>query len=151
MHIAKSILFMLSGATAGIAFVISCGDNWHLGADAAVDATADAPKAPDAAPGCDCPAAEPPITGRLYFDSSIAGVDGNQEQSVGRFCPPGAIAISGSCKLSTPIFNPRKDVILREAGLIYGPVPSGWRCTVRNNESETVLYEIFVLCLKPAP
>ena len=89
MHIAKSILLLLSGATAGIAFVISCGDNWHLSADAAVDATADAPKTPDAAPVCDCPAAEPPIAGRLYFDSGIAVVDGYQEQSVG-ICVPRA-------------------------------------------------------------
>jgi hypothetical protein len=151
MHIAKPILFLLSGVTTGIAFVVSCGDNWHLSADAAVDATADAPKALDAAPVCDCPAAEPPIPGRLFFDSSIIIVDGYQDHSASRLCPTGAIAISGSCKLSTPIPNPRRDVILRESGLVYAPIPSGWRCTVHNNESEMVLYEIFVLCLKPAP
>lgn len=145
MHVAKSILLTLSGAAAGIAFVISCGDNWHLGVDAAVDA----PKTPDAAPVCDCPASEPPLTGRLMVDSVIMTVGGNEEGSASVLCPPGAIPISGSCKLDTPIFLPRRDVILREAGFVYNS--PGWRCTVHNNESTMINYEIFVLCLKPGP
>jgi len=152
MHVPKSVLFLLSGATAGISFVISCGDNWHLGADAAVDATVDAPKTPDAAPVCDCPAAEPPLAGRLVINSGVFAVGGNQDESTTKLCPPGSIPISGSCKLDTSIFFPERDVILREAGFIYHPLgDSGWRCTVHNNESTLVLYEIFVMCLKPAP
>jgi hypothetical protein len=30
MHVAKSVLLLVSGAMVGIIFMISCGDNWHL-------------------------------------------------------------------------------------------------------------------------
>ena len=57
MHVARSLLLLRTGAISGIAFVLSCGDNLSVRADAAIDAL----KAPDAAPICDCPAAEPPL------------------------------------------------------------------------------------------
>jgi hypothetical protein len=140
MHIAKSILLMLSGATAGIAFVISCGDNWHPGADAA-----DAPNAPDA-PVCDCPAAEPPLAGRLVVVEMFEPVDGNSQRSTNLFCPPGARLISGSCTVAE--FFPNKDVILKESGFIDNP--PGWRCSYGNNEPAQITYRVAALCLKPA-
>jgi len=153
MHFARSILLLLSGATAGIVVVISCGNHWHLGAGTFVDAAVNVLKVPDATSVCDCPAAEPPLAGRLVVRDGIIGVEGNQSHSVTVLCPPGAIPITGNCKLDTPIFSPRRDVILREAGFarsFFGDL-SGWRCTVHNNESTMVLYALSVMCLIPAP
>jgi hypothetical protein len=143
MHVAKSILLMLSGATAGIAFVISCGDNWHLGADAAVDA----PKTSDAAPVCDCPAAEPPLDDRLVVTDVLDVLGGNGQRSIQILCPAGARPISGSCTVDGPFAD--KDVILRQSGFVDDP-PS-WRCSYRNNEPTTITFRVAVLCLKPAP
>jgi hypothetical protein len=141
MHVAKSILLMLSGVTAGIAFMISCGDNWHSGADAA-----DAPKTPDATPACDCPVAEPPLAGRLVVVDVLELVDGNSQRSTNLSCPPGAQVISGSCAVDNPI--PDKNVTLKESGFIQNP--PGWRCSYSNNETSQITYRVAALCLNPA-
>ena len=144
MHVAKSILLLLSGATAGIAFVISCGDNWHLGADAAIDA----PKIADAAPVCDCPAAEPPLAGRIEVFSSLRVIPGNDTTTQSRACPVGSHAISGSC--TTDFINPIRDVTLQQSGIFDVP-PTAWNCMFRNNEATPVTIRVSVVCLKPAP
>jgi hypothetical protein len=146
MYIAKSILLILSGATVGIAFVISCGDNWHLVADAAVDA----PKASNAAPVCDCPAAQPLLAGRLVEQSVFWSIDGNRQGSSNLYCPPDTLPISGSCTVAEP--SPDKDVILRESGFIESGFivnQPAWRCSYRNNEPTAILYKIAVSCLRP--
>ena len=144
MHVAKSILLLLSGATAGIAFVISCGDNWRLKADAAIDA----PKSVDAAPVCDCPAAEPPLAGRLEVFSGTQVIAGNDTGLQGRACPAGTQLISGSC--TTDFINPIRDVTLQQSGF-FGMPPVGWECLFRNNEATPVTIRVSVICLKPAP
>ena len=144
MHVAKSILLLLSGATAGIAFVISCGDNLHLGADAAIDA----PKTADAAPVCDCPAAEPPLTGRFEVVSGLRVIAGNDTGFQGVACPAGSQLISGSC--TTDFINPIRDVTLQQSGFYDFP-PTAWGCRFRNNEASPVTIRVSVICLKPAP
>src|SRR5215203_5938734 len=109
MHIAKSILLLLSGAISGVAFVISCGDNLHLSADAAIDA----PKTIDAAPVCDCPAAEPPLAGRFVVFSQLLTIAGNDTGVQGVPCPVGMQLISGSC--TTNFINPIRDVTLQQS------------------------------------
>ena len=144
MHVAKSILLLLSGATAGITLMLSCGDNLHLSADAAIDA----PKTADAAPVCDCPAAEPPLAGRFVVFSQLQVIAGNDTggQSVG--CPVGMQLISGSC--TTDFINPVRDVTLQQSGFFEMP-PAAWNCMFRNNEATPVTIRVSVICLKPAP
>lgn len=136
------MFLVLSGVVAGIGFVLSCGDN--LTAKATADA---AVNAPDAAPGCNCPAAEPPLANRLVFYDALDPVEGNSDGGLGIVCPPGARPISGTCTVDEPIYN-RKDVIVRESGLSDNP--QAWRCRYRNNESTRVTFRVGVLCLLPA-
>lgn len=142
MHVAKSVLLLLSGAAAGILFVISCGDNWHLGADAAIDA----PKASDATPVCDCPAAEPPLAGRFVVVTNVRTIPANGRSGEGAACPTGTLLISGSCTVdnATTVFN----VTLEQSGFY---TPTGWNCEFRNNEPFAVPIRVSAICLKPAP
>ena len=144
MHVAKSILLLLSGATAGIAFVISCGDNLHLSADAAIDA----PKIADAAPVCDCPAAEPPLAGRFVVFSQLRVIAGNDTSTQGVECPAGMQLISGSC--TTDFINPIRNVTLQQSGFFEMP-PAAWNCMFRNNEATPVTIRVSVICLRPTP
>ena len=136
---------------AGIALVLSCGDNLSIKANA--DAAIDAPKAPDAALECDCPAAEPPLANRWVVSSTLRPLGPNEASATGIYCPPGARPISGSCTVDS--LYPNKDVILRESGFISGyssEFGMGWNCSFRNKEpTEEITYKVTVLCLKPAP
>jgi hypothetical protein len=143
MHLPKSIAFLLSGVVAGLAFVISCGDNWHLGTDAAIDAS----KIADAAPACDCPAAEPPLADRLVWTSVHNVVQPNGLGFVNILCPAGTRPISGSCTVNDPA--PLKNVILVQSGFIDNP--PAWRCGYRSNEPTLLLYTIAALCLRTTP
>jgi len=128
MQVAKSLLLLLTGAAAGIAFVLSCGDDWHLGADAAVDA----PRTADAAPVCDCPATEPPLAGRFVKISNVRTLPANGRSVEGVACPAGAQLITGSCRLDTAtLFN----VTLEQSGFDVLGTLGGWDCMFRNNES----------------
>jgi hypothetical protein len=141
MHITKSILLIMIGVFAGIAFVISCGDIWHLGTNAAVGA----PKPTNATPVCDCPAAQQLLAGRLVGESAFLVVGAHEHGSGGILCPEGALPVSGSCTVRNPI--PDQDVILRESG--FYPNRPGWRCSLDNNGPTQILYEVAVSCLRP--
>jgi hypothetical protein len=144
MHIARSILLLVTGATSGIALILSCGDNLKSSADAAVDA----PKASDAAPNCDCPAAEPPLAGRFvrFHKTQIIGPNDFHTQSAG--CPAGAQLISGSCTQDE--INPYRRLTLEQSGF-YKEGPNEWFCFFRNNEPRDVTIRVSVTCLLPPP
>lgn len=146
MNIAKSFILVMSGVVAGIGFVLSCGDN--LTAKATADAAVDAPKGLDAAPVCDCPAAEPPLAGRFVVVSNTSTIAANDTGVGGAACPRGAYLITGSCTTDNPTtaFN----VTVRESGFHDSP-PTAWYCSWRNNESMAVDFRVSVICLKPTP
>jgi hypothetical protein len=100
----------MTGAASGIAFVLSCGDNLSVQANA--DAAIDAPKVPDAAPICDCPAAEPPLAGRFVVVSLTRTIAANNTGARSAVCPAGSQLISGSCTTDNP--TTLFDVTLRE-------------------------------------
>jgi hypothetical protein len=144
MHVARSILLLMTGAGSGVAFVLSCGDNLSGRVDAAVDA----PKAPDAAPICDCPAAEPPLAGRFVVVSNTRtlaamGIGGNSA-----LCPEGSQLISGSC--TQDLVNPVPNLTLQQSGF-YAISPREWSCDFRNNEPFPVTIRASATCLMLAP
>jgi hypothetical protein len=136
---------MLSGAIAGFSFVLSCGDNWHLATDAAIDA----PEVTDAPPVCDCPAAEPPLAGRFEVFSVTEVLAGNAMSGYSLAClTKGSQVISGSC--TTDVATPIRDVTLQQSG--FSSLQTvGWGCRFRNNEPTPVTIRFSVICLKPAP
>jgi hypothetical protein len=145
MHVAKSVLLLLGGSSAGIAFVISCGDNWHLEVDAAIDAR----KTADAAPGCDCPAAEPPLAGRFVISSQLQTIPGNDYGLQSAACPGHrGFLLAGSC--TTDVSSPIRNVTLQQSG-IYDEPPTAWACYFRNNDPEPVTIRVSLVCLMPPP
>jgi hypothetical protein len=145
MHIARSILLLMTGAVSGIAFVLSCGDNLNgkASADAAIDA-----HAPDAAPICDCPAAEPPLAGRFVVVSQTRTIAAMATGGSTASCPEGSQLISGSCTQDQ--VNPVPNLTVRESGF-FEVGPREWLCNFRNNEPFPVTIRASVICLKPAP
>jgi len=140
MFIIRSALLLLSGAMAGIAFTLSCGDNLH------VEAAIDAPKATDdAARACDCPPAEPPLTGRFEVISDTRTIAGNGFSAISALCPAGSQLISGSCTQN--LLNPGRDITLQQSGFFVNP-PREWFCMFRNNEPSAVTVRVSAICLK---
>lgn len=147
MHITRSVLLILSGAMAGIAFILSCGDNLSVKANA--DAAIDAPKAPDAAPTCDCPAAEPPLSGRIVVVSNTRDIPPNFPGGTSVVCPEGSQLISGSCTQDQ--LNPVPNITLEQSGF-FAISPREWFCLFRNNEfMTTVTIRASATCLKLTP
>lgn len=144
MHIARSILLLITGSISGIAFVLSCGDNLAIKADAAIDA----PKAPDAAQTCDCPAAEPPLAGRFVTISNTRDIPANDFLINSAYCPIGSRLISGSC--TQDLLNPYRHLTLEQSGF-FEAYPNEWVCQFRNHENTPVTIRVTVTCLKPAP
>jgi hypothetical protein len=136
----------MAGTASGIAFVLSCGDN--LSVKASVDAAVDASRAPDAAPTCDCPAAEPPLTGRFMTISRSWTIAANVNDVETAVCPEGSELITGSC--TQDLLNPIRNLILRRSGFYTFGVRE-WVCLYHNNEPFAVMLRVSVICLKPAP
>jgi hypothetical protein len=122
VHATRAMVSWTSGAGAGIVFVLSCGDNLSVKAD--VDAAIDAAKAPDAAPTCDCPAAEPPHAGRFVMVSRTRTIFPDETSNNAALCPMGSQLLLGSCTVDQ--LNPIRNVTLQESGFFTA------RADVRN-------------------
>ena len=124
-----------AGATFGVAFMLSCGDNHSL-ADA----------------GCDCPASEPPLAGRFVTASGgPATVPPNLDVPADAVCPAGSQLITGSC--TTAMDNDPKvlNLVLLSSGFFDNPpaIPTGWRCLFKNNGAMPIDVKATAICLKP--
>jgi|GEM_PF-5998313 len=75
---------LIVGAFGGAGLIVACSDDSPSDADAAV---------------CDCPAAEPPLTGRIIVNTSVISIPANGLGVGGAGCPSGSLLIGGGCKL----------------------------------------------------
>lgn len=154
MYLTRSCLLLMTGAAPAVVFVLSCGDNLRLKAnadaaiDAAVDTAVDAPTALDAAPACNCPAAEPPLAGRFFIVSKFNKIPGNNFDLVGAACPAGSQVISGSC--TQDLLNPYRNLTLQQSGF-FEIAAAEWVCWFRNNSSDEVTVRASVICLQLSP
>ena len=144
MQVVKSVPFLLSGAV----IWLSCGDNWHLSADAAVAVAVDTPNIPDAPLVCDCPATEPPLTGRFVAFSQTRTLTANGRGVMAAGCPAGMQFISGNCVVDNA--TTRFNVSIEQSG-VYDVPPTNWHCVFHNNEPMSVSFRVFAICLKPTP
>ncbi|NJM90814.1 MAG: hypothetical protein HC863_00520 [Myxococcales bacterium] len=129
----KSFFLVLVGLTTGVVMTLSCDD--------------DSPARIDAAPVCDCPAAEPPIneqrvvevknTGTLPPSTSPDGGRGGQ----GAACPFDHLTLSGSCEIDD---RAGQDITLVE----FAGGNNGWTCYWKNNTNAPVVVRATVRCLK---
>jgi hypothetical protein len=130
MKLNQALVFALSGAAAGIAFVLSCSDHTSK-SDAAT---------------CDCPASEPPIVaGRIKRITQTGPLPAQAAGGQGVSCPDGSLVLSGSCT------NPEQaDVVLRQSGITADDA-NGWECFYKNNTNATVTIKATAFCLSPTP
>ncbi len=129
----KSFLLLFVGLLSGVAMTLSCDD--------------DSPAAVDAAPVCDCPTAEPPLTQQRIVEvfnevtlppatSPSGGRDGT-----GAVCPGSDnIALSGWC--DTPDGQDKDIALVR-----FGGTQRSWGCYWRNNTNVEVVMRATVRCL----
>ncbi len=126
----KSLVLVLAGAVAAAAFIVACSDDSPGDADAAV---------------CDCPAAEPPLAGRVVRV---------EDRTTGSFsvlvptarCPSGATLLGGGCYTEgNESLTPR---------LIMSGEPSGGTTAYGCRWSNTTMVEVttvaYAICLVPA-
>ncbi len=132
----KSFLLLFVGLVSGIAMILSCDEG--------------SPTRVDAAPVCDCPAGEPPITQqRIGAVQNTATLPPSTSPNGGRGVAgascgiDGGIALSGSCEIDD---RAGQDIVLVE--FIGGP--RGWTCFWKNNTNAPVVVRATVHCLMPA-
>ena len=120
---------------AGVALIVACADDSPGDVDAA-----------DAPVSCDCPAAEPPLAGRITRVRSDNPLSPGGSGVSAAFCPIGAVALGGACEIQILDAN----VVLMSTSFTVGD-PHGYRCdweTVGATMPYTGTAE--VVCLLPA-
>ncbi len=136
MNRASSFACLAAGLAAGVTLIVACGDDSPGDIDAA-----------DASASCDCPAAEPPLGGRI---TRVRGDNVLNPGGIGgsaAFCPVGSVALGGACEMRILDAN----VVLMSSSFTLGDAP-GYRCdweTVGATMPYTGTAE--VVCLTPAP
>lgn len=133
MRLTPHFASLVAGMLAGVVLVLSCGD--------------DSPNRADAA-SCDCPASEPPISGRIMNVDATQVIAPNSRSGQGAACPQGAVLLSGSC--TTEAANPVRDVTLEQSGFYEADTANGWNCWFKNNENMPVTIKATARCLVPA-
>ncbi len=123
----------VTGAFFATTLILACGDD-----DSPTDARSDAGT-------CTCPAAEPPLAGRIVRVVGTQNVAGGGVGGTGVLCPTGSTLLGGGCKLADNVSDPLFHLI--NAGT--NGDGSGYRCTWQNSNSSgrDVIAEAF--CLVP--
>lgn len=130
----RTALIFFAGAVCATGLILACSDDSPGNADAAA---------------CECPAAEPPLAGRIV---TTRGTNVTITQSGGAqalaTCPAGSTLLSGSCH------------VVEDGGgmttarlLDSGPGdidPTVWGCNWRNGPEFTATAHAEVRCLMPA-
>src|ERR1044071_6614012 len=127
MPLARTTLLVVSGAVAGIALVLSCSDG--------------SPRPVDAADGgtCTCPAAEPPIAGRIVQVENMKTITALGEDVQDVLCPTGAIALSGGC---ANLAGQTSQILVEESL----PGDTGWQCIWRNPSNAPIQVRVIARC-----
>lgn len=135
MKLTSSILLVLVGMAAGMAFVISCSDDAPGKADAAV---------------CECPAGEPPLAGRFITVEAVKLFAANEVNAVEIVCPTGSQLISGSCTQAATGPQSAPNNFLLESGF-YPNNKNVWFCSFQNSAVQERSFRGIAICLKPTP
>lgn len=128
----KTLSTTLFGAVLGISLVLACGDDGH---------DIDAARADDAAT-CDCPAAEPPITGRIMVRTSTVDIAANDVASNLAACNSGEEMLGGGCESLTALDDMTLVSSARDDA-------GSWKCTWRNANPVAQPTTAQAFCLVP--
>ncbi len=135
-HEMRTIAAFTVGALAATAFLFACGDDMPAGADASSH--------------CDCPAAEPPLAGRIVRRAVSFDVGANEEKQVVQRCSDDETILSGSCSTLEP--QGGGSINLRQSGFSSQGDPETtavWVCTWENNDPNPNTVTATVVCLVP--
>jgi hypothetical protein len=108
---------LVVGGVAGVALVVACDDDAALPDARAADAAT-----------CNCPAAEPPLAGRIIYVEQTKPV-GTGGVTARANCGLTGIAIGGSCRFKQGSFTPILPGSIL-AGDLSDPVNSAYSCTI---------------------
>lgn len=120
------------GAVIGAGVVVACSDDSPGNADAAT---------------CDCPAAEPPLAGRIVRVTATAEIAPNGFGTQGVSCAAGSTLLGGSCRLMDG--NGNGNVYLNEAGII-NLGGQGYQCEWHSMSLIAATGIATAICLMPA-
>ncbi|MBP9899755.1 MAG: hypothetical protein KBF28_15355 [Gemmatimonadales bacterium] len=128
----KTWILPVAGFVAGVSFILACSD--------------DAPSSADAA-ACDCPAAEPPLAGRIMAVAAETGLAPMGTGAPVADCPAGAMLLGGGCTrvgASSVV-----EGTLSTAGP-FGGGSSAWICEWTSTSTEAQQVRATAYCLMPA-
>lgn len=130
----KTAIVFLAGAAAATGLVLACSD--------------DSPRPADAAT-CDCPAAEPPIAGRV---THVRGLDdtlpANSVVNAIATCPADSTLVGGWCDFVNVPGTPPQ-LALVKAGATPA-IAGAWQCTWQNYNGGSATVHAEAVCLMPA-
>lgn len=129
MRTSRTLLTLLAGAGFATATILACSDDSPSDADAAT---------------CDCPDAEPPLSGRIITRTVQEEIAPDGSAGPAANCPTGAVLLGGGCRLSTP----NGSIPLIEAG----PTTNGiaYQCVWESSSPMANTGTAHAICLMPA-
>ena len=127
----KTLIIALTGAALACALILSCGNDSPGDADAAT---------------CDCPAAEPPLAGRIVRVTNTVALAAQDTNQTNADCAAGGTLIGGGCALQT--VDDR--IFVSYASPDIGGSES-WACRWNNSTTDANTGVATAICLMPAP
>jgi len=127
----KTLIIGLAGAALACVLILSCGNDSPGSADAAT---------------CDCPAAEPPLSGRIVRVTETVALAAQDIGGTGASCAAGATLLGGGCALQT--LDDRVTVSYTSPDV--GGAES-WTCSWNNPTTDANTGIATAICLMPAP
>lgn len=122
---------MFIGVAFGVITVIACSDDAPGDADAAV---------------CDCPAAEPPLSGRIMARTASVALPANTGGGGEAVCNQGETILGGGCRLMSPDGR----ITLSESGILRQAGLAGFRCAFSSASPIANTGLVEAICLVPA-
>lgn len=126
----KTIMAMCGGAILSAVLILACGD--------------DAMNTVDAQAACDCPAAEPPLDGRIVHVTQTGAVNAGESGGAAAVCPDGALVLGGGCHLE----EQNVELTLNESKPVKNP--EQWSCFWANQTTLDNVGVATAICLMPA-
>lgn len=130
----KTLASLVAGAVGAAALIVACSD--------------DSPGRVDAAT-CDCPAAEPPIPGRVTRLRSLdETLQANSGVAAIVACPSGATLVTGWCDFENMPGTPPQLALVRSGS---SPAAANtWLCDWQNYNGGSATVHAEAVCLMPA-
>lgn len=92
MRFIRTTCLLLTGVALGIAVVVACGNDDPAITDASADDAG--------AAQCDCPAAEPPLEGRIIQIEDLRQLANDGFQNASAQCESGTVLLGGGCQVN---------------------------------------------------